>query len=367
MVKGMSSPQGLSILARYPFLPEARKYLSAYGFTLQSFADPAYSKIVERAFQRVRDALERGEHVELPEVEDELAELASYPLAIALVAAVGDRFLMRRFALAEASLAQRLLAVEDREMLLRIAREYLGIDVREEERVVGGTRYQYSLSLSDYLKGASVFNDPVWKLVNRVVIEGRVLVEERELVRLLRDRIEAHILETLEKAAGERIKLPPNLERLVGELKSLLPKRVIDVEKIKATAEPEAWPPCMKAIYSKLLSGESVSHFANFALASFLLNAGVPPEEVVSIYSRRSDFDERVARYQVEHIAGKRGSRTRYTPPSCEKMRLNGLCVENGRLCGGVKNPLTYYRRMLRRKRGGGADTGKAESGEKRG
>ena len=48
-------------------------------------------------------------------------------------------------------------------------------------------------------------------------------------------------------------------------------------------------------------------------------------------------------------------------------MRLNGLCVENGRLCEGVKNPLTYYRRMLRRRRGGETDTGKAESGEKRG
>lgn len=225
---------------------------------------------------------------------------------------------------------------------------------------MGGTRYQYSVGFADYLRGASRFNDPKWKLVNRVVRAGRVLVEARELIRLLRDRVEERVLEAVERAGRERLKLPENLESLVGEIRSMTPKVEVDETKIRATARPEAWPPCMKAIYSKLVSGESVSHFANFALASFLINAGVPPEEVVSIYSRRSDFDEKVTRYQVEHIAGLRGGGTRYTPPSCEKMRTNGLCVEGGRLCGRVKNPLTYYRRALRRG-GGKRDKGEAE------
>ncbi|MEM1570427.1 MAG: hypothetical protein QXG56_06890, partial [Candidatus Bathyarchaeia archaeon] len=54
-------------------------------------------------------------------------------------------------------------------------------------------------------------------------------------------------------------------------------------------------------------------------------------------------------RYQVEHIAGLRGSRTKYTPPKCETLKTHGLCVEGGRFCRGVKHPLSYYRRAIRR------------------
>jgi len=335
-------------LAKYPFLPEAREYLSAYGFTLDQLTDPAYRPILERAVARVVRAIEGGEAAEPWEVEDRVAELASFPLAVILVASAGDRFLARRFALAEAVVAQRLLQAEDDDFVLDVARRVFGIDVRREERVVGGVQYRFSMGLADYLRSASKFNDPSWKLVNRVVDAGRVMLEARELVRLLRDRVEERVMRLVEEAGRERLKLPQQLLQEVERIKAMIPRRSVEEASIKATAKPEAWPPCMKEIYRRLTSGESVSHFANFAIASFLLNAGVKPEEVVSIYSQRSDFNERIARYQVEHIAGMRGSRTRYTPPSCEKMRTNGLCIEDGRLCGPVKNPLQYYRRRLR-------------------
>ncbi len=338
-------PEGL---AKYPFLPEAREYLSAYGFTLDQFSDPAYKPILERAVARVTRAIEGGEAAEPWEIEDKVAELASFPLAVVLVASTGDRFLARRFALAEAVVAQRLLNSEDEGFVLDVARRVFGMDVEREERTVGGIQYRFSMGLADYLRSASKFNDPTWKLVNRVVDRGRVLVEARELVRLLRDRIEERVLRLVEEAGRERPNLPQPLLQEVERIKSMIPRREVEEASIKATARPEAWPPCMKEIYGRLVGGESVSHFANFAIASFLLNTGVRPEEVVSIYSQRSDFNERIARYQVEHIAGMRGSRTRYTPPSCEKMRTNGLCIENGRLCGPVKNPLQYYRRKLR-------------------
>ncbi|MEM2374538.1 MAG: DNA primase regulatory subunit PriL, partial [Thermoproteota archaeon] len=72
-------------------------------------------------------------------------------------------------------------------------------------------------------------------------------------------------------------------------------------------------------------------------------------ESVISMYAQRSDFDERLARYQAEHIAGMKGSRTKYTTPSCTTMRTHGLCIEDGRLCPGIKNPLQYYKRAARK------------------
>jgi len=360
----MPSTSRLSTLAKYPFLPEARNYLSEYGLTLDSFRDPAYSKIVERARGRIVDAIRLGEAVDPSSMsEDELVELASFPLAVVLVAAVGDRFLARRFALAEASLTSKLLSEEDSDMILRIARDVFGMDVETEEARAMG--HEYSMGLRDYLKGSMKFNAPSWKLVNRVVVRGRVMITVNELIRLLKDRVMEHVLENVEKAAARPPKLPENLRRIVDEVRSILPSRRYEEEMVSGESSPEAWPPCMKLIYQGIMRGENVSHFANFALASFLINIGMNLDDILKIFSHRPDFDQRIARYQIEHIAGLRGSRTRYTTPSCDTMRTNGLCVEDGKLCGGVKNPLAYFRRSLRRLRR--ADKDKAEVEGERG
>jgi len=358
----MPTASRLSTLAKYPFLPEARKYISEYGLTLESFSDPAYSKIVERAKQRIMDAIRLGEGVDPSNMsEDEVVELASFPLAIILVAAVKDRFLARRFALAEASLATKLLsedAKRDSETVLRIARDVFGMDVEAEGN-------EYSMGLRDYLRSSMRFNAPSWKLVNRIVIRGRVTITISELIRLLKDRVVEYVLENVEKAMARPPKLPENLQRIVDEIKSTLPSKRYEEEIISGKSSPEAWPPCMRLIYQGIMRGENVSHFANFALASFLTNIGMSLDDILKIFAHRPDFDQRIARYQIEHIAGLRGSRTRYTTPSCDTMRTNGLCVEDGKLCGGVKNPLVYFRRSLRRLRK--ADKNKAEVEGERG
>ncbi|MCD6260949.1 MAG: DNA primase large subunit PriL [Thaumarchaeota archaeon] len=361
----MPSASRLSTLAKYPFLPEARKYISEYGLTLESFSDPAYSKIVERAKQRIVDAVRLGERVDPSNMsEDEVVELASFPLAIILVAAVKDRFLARRFALAEASLATKLLSEDAKDAkrgsktVLRIARDVFGMDVE----VTGN---EYSMALRDYLKASMRFNAPSWKLVNRIVDRGRVMVTISELIRLLKDRVVEYVLENVEKAMARPPKLPENLQRIVDEIKSILPSKRYEEEIISGESSPEAWPPCMKLIYQEIMRGENVSHFANFALASFLINIGMSLDNILKIFAHRPDFNQRIARYQIEHIAGLRGSRTKYTTPSCDTMRTNGLCVEDGKLCGGVKNPLVYFRRSLRRLRK--ADKNKAEVEGERG
>lgn len=359
----MSLTDRLSIKAKYPFLPEAKQAFLSYGFDLYSFRDPSTKPIVERAVSRIINALLYGENVNpIDAAGDDLTELASFPLAIILAAKTGDKYLQRRFALAEASIAQKRLSSEvEAELILKISKGVFNIDVEYD-----GTYppYQYTVSLVDYLKSASKFNDPFWKLVNRVVVRGRVYIEHRELIRLLRDRIERYILENIERAEREVGKLPENLEEAIKNIKNQIPERRVEDLTIREGAEPGAWPPCIKTIYAKLISGESVSHFANFMIAAFLTNTGLPVEEIVSIYSQRSDFNERIARYQVEHIAGLRGSRTKYTAPSCSKIKTNGLCIENGRLCGDIKNPMTYYKRKMREL--GRIDKGKTQGSDER-
>ncbi|MCF8884799.1 MAG: DNA primase large subunit PriL [Aigarchaeota archaeon] len=346
----MATASSIPVKVKYPFLPEAREEYRSRGFTLKDFDDPSLKPIVDRAVERVINAIKFGENLDPWKIsEDDFTEIASFPLAVVLVAKVGDNFLKKRFALTEVSMIQKRLMNEREEdrvkLILEIAKNFFKMDVEYGELP---PPYTFTIGLVDYLKLASKFNDPAWKLVNRIVVKGRVYVEDRELIRLIRDKLEEHVIKNIEEAEKEVTVLPKTLEEAVRIIKNNLPERKIEEESIQMVSRPEAWPPCIKTIYAKLVSGESVSHFANFMMASFLLNTGVSIEDIVSIYSQRSDFNVRIARYQVEHIAGMRGSRTKYITPSCSKIRTNGLCIENGRLCGNVKNPMTYYKRRLR-------------------
>lgn len=68
------------------------------------------------------------------------------------------------------------------------------------------------------------------------------------------------------------------------------------------------------------------------------------PTDIVDLFRSSSDFNERMTRYQVEHIAGERGSGTKYIPPTCDTLRTHGLCLGMNDTCKGVRHPLTYYR-----------------------
>ncbi len=112
------------------------------------------------------------------------------------------------------------------------------------------------------------------------------------------------------------------------------------------------FPQCIKGVYDTIASSRSTSHIGRFALTSFLTNAraGMSAEDTINFSRSVSVFDERMTRYQVEHIAGRRGSRTKYIPP---KMRHTThpcarICHSPEEICKRIRHPLAYYRRKLK-------------------
>ena len=100
-------------------------------------------------------------------------------------------------------------------------------------------------------------------------------------------------------------------------------------------------PPCIKEILKSVENGENIPHFARFLLATYLITIGRDLEEIVSIFSKLPDFNEKITRYQVEHIAGRRGSGKRYLTPSCSKVQSMGFCFRD-HTCANVKSPAHY-------------------------
>jgi DNA primase large subunit len=90
--------------------------------------------------------------------------------------------------------------------------------------------------------------------------------------------------------------------------------------------------------------GENLPHSARVMLATYMLAIGKPIDEIVMMYQNAPDFNEKITRYQVEHLAGLKGSRTKYSVPSCEKLLNENLCFATEE-CSGIVNPVQFGRR----------------------
>jgi DNA primase large subunit len=138
-------------------------------------------------------------------------------------------------------------------------------------------------------------------------------------------------------------------------------KNVVDnlPEKIRIsvneTFEPEdisesEYPPCIKFLIKEI--GKGLSHPGRFTLVTFLSAVGYSTEDIIKLFRVTPDFNEKMTRYQVEHILGMRGSRIKYSVPSCKKIRSYGYCIPD-EICKryNIKHPLNYIR-ILRKRRG---------------
>lgn len=352
----------LSDIAKYPFLPEAAEEVRRLEFKIEHILEPDYESILSRAERRIIEALTTSP----PEVKyDPLkyrddVEILSFPVAVVLVSALANEYVKRRFALAEARRAYNLLRAEDEEKIIEVAKRF-GWRIKASNEKVGHERFNFSIHFTDYLRNASSFHEKEWKLVNRPLAKGEVYLFKQEVARLLQEEIKRYIEAKIDPKI--RLMLPEKLLERVEMLKGQYAERIKDTgfteEDLSSSGvESNAFPPCIKELYEAAQSGRHIPHVGRFALTSFLLRIGMDPNVVVDLFRKFADFNERMTRYQIEHIAGQRGSGTRYLPPKCDTLQTHGLCPGVDDLCRKVKHPLTYYRRKMRSlsvKKAGGA------------
>ncbi len=301
--------------------------------------------ILERAMERIRQGVFSGKIA--ADLTQEDVDILAYPTALMLISSVGDDRTRRRYALAEAKRAYELLRYETPEKLLQIATGSFSWDAKLVERDVGETLFEFALHVRFYVRNSARIHDLRWKLVNRVLTGGYVLLPREDFARLLEEEVQERVLQ---KTADKTVALPDELARRVEPLRSMLKARSqhLASDEMPHAVMASAMPPCMKNLLSLLQTSKHISHMGRFAMAAFLLNIGTNEDDLLKMFKAFSDFDERIARYQVEHIAGKRGSRRKYTAPNCATMRTHGICVNPDELCANITHPLSYYRRKAR-------------------
>ena len=332
-----------SDLAKYPFIPEASKFVQDLDIKIDELANPEYRSVLNRAQERIEEAIQDA--LVSRKLHNYGIEIPSFPIAVMMVVALANSYIKKRYALAEAKGVYHQLEAEDSEKIIEIA-ENFDWNIRLVDNDSAGI-YDFSIHFTDFLKNGTVFRDEKWKLVNHVMLQGYVFLTKSETSRLLQEEVQRYI----EAKLNVRIdSLPVNIMDRVKQLKQLFVEKRGEIlpEKLPETVINAAFPPCIKELYDTIKSGHHLSHIGRFTLTSFLINVGMSVETVVDLFRSFSDFDERMTRYQVEHIAGEKGGQTKYIPPRCDTLRTHGVCVSADNICKRIRHPLVYYKRKLR-------------------
>jgi DNA primase large subunit len=328
---------------------------------MEAIAADQYARVHELARGRIMDAIVGSEDPGAlrGEVEE---RILSYPLARFVVAAVGDRNLVKWFAHREAEVSAGHLMEEDADFVLAVGKE-LGLEASAEggaadaeaRRVVKGVRPAgvdrmdaekrvYWVTVTGYLQARQNISGPEWDLPNQRLVSGRIGLNRRRYVRLLQELMKRRIEAGLDQEASARGM--GNLGRIIGQVRDMVESRrkaykPASIGKVTITR----MPPCMRQILGMAQSGENLPHHARFTLVTFLNSIGMPPEEIFKVFSTAPDFKEEIVRYQIEHITGQ-SSGTEYRVPGCDTMKSGGICYQPDTLCARewMSSPYVYYR-----------------------
>jgi DNA primase large subunit len=332
---------GQDEIAKYPFLADAGQYLKDKGFTLEQFGvDPDLKQLIEKAFNRIQVAAD-GKIYRSDIIGDQISnesalprEVFSFLLAIVLLKLSGMHTLIKRFSLAEARRAEKYLEKDlanisdesKKQLAIRVIDDLFSVHVEKLDDY-------FVISISDYLKHSINFHEREWKLINRHVENGQVFLTPHETVRLIRKELGTYINSKIINAKTPT--MIPGFEDSVNKL-VLLSKKFVTF-----TVTTGEYPPCIKHAIDILEKGENLPHSGRFMLATFLLSKGQSIQQIAPLFRNAPDYNPRVTLYQLNHLAGTSGSGTKYSCPSCEKLKTQSLCFATSE-CDNIINPLQF-------------------------
>jgi DNA primase large subunit len=325
-------------MVKYPFLPHVKKHIAKTELDFDTILELPI--IRDRAKQRISASFSLESKLSTAPDRNLEAEIASYPMAIILASATEDRLLIERFALYEAQQVNLFLKLEKKkEIIIEIAKAF-SWKIKTDSI---GTWIHFTKYLKNTSKGR-LTHDSKWKLANRVIEKGWVLVSSEELCRLLQEEVK----ERIEESAKQKISfLPEELKKDVEELKSEFLKNKPNLVEydLKVYAKESEYPPCINILLSRATEGKHLSHTERFTLVTYLLHQGISVDSIVSLFSNVSDFKENKTRYQIENLAGKMGGRTEpYTTYNCSTLQSHGVCLNRADpICKRIGNPLRYH------------------------
>src|SRR5215207_4920218 len=331
-----------SDLARYPFLNEAGEYLRESSFGWEELDRPDMKYIIDRAAERIEMEVDGKIYDNLERYE---IEILTFLISLVIIKSIGIDQVLRKFALAEARRAEKFLT-EDLRKQSEIKRRSVFTKIFEDlfklKIVISEDRRLFKVRVVDYLARASHFHEQEWKLINRLVHNGYVYLDADETVRLIRSELSVLIY-----SRSKTMTLSNLPDSIKAKVLGIAPKFGRDYYRANIQTI-SGYPPCVKHAIDEMSKGENLSHSARILLATYMLSIGKNIDEIASLFHTAPDYDEKVTRYQIEHLAGKKGSGTKYFVPSCEKVINENLCFATKEWAG-IVNPFQFGRGLRKK------------------
>src|SRR3989344_1044891 len=322
----MFSVQELRFAQKYPFSKIAKQIVNESDFTVENVPREVFA----RARAMVNAAFTDQEYS--PHIETSMDvlrnEILAFPVAKILVSIIDRLELYRKFSVLFGKVVFTNLEKEKNEVLIDMANDF-GLKI-----YLSDPPYFVEMGLADYLNNN--LDENFIQTANSEVENGRVFLPRSEFARFL----------SMVVSRDLRNSLPIVIKKIPAEFKNAAQESEAEFsERLRKSFSkayfgeiaPEAFPPCMSKIYAELINGINVNHSGRFAIATFLASIGMNLESIINAFRNTPNFSEKTTRYQVERIAGIKG--TGYSSPSCDKMRSYNLCVAN---CP-VSHPVQFY------------------------
>ena len=332
---------GTGDIAKYPFLREASDYIRETQFNLEEFNRPEMKYIIDRAAEKIETEVANGTIYE--KLDKYEIEILTFLVTLIIVKSINVESILRKHSLFEAMRVEKFLTEDLRKekneqkkrlLLFKIFGELFKVHVDIDPM----DNRLFKVRVTDYLMRASHFHEQEWKLINRLVHDGYVYLDADETVRLIRSELSTLIHDRVKSMTLST--LPGAIEAKVDELKTKLVPRYEYEHRMYKTTD---YAPCIKHALELMNRGENLPHSARIMLATYMLAIGKSIDEIIILFHNAPDYNEKVTRYQVEHLAGIRGSHTKYSVPSCEKLRSENLCFATEK-CAGIRNPVQFGR-----------------------
>lgn len=196
--------------------------------------------------------------------------------------------------------------------------------------------YNFSVDFNSYIPASSLLKDPQWSIINRFVDNGQVYLLKDNVARLLQEKIRRIILPK-KRATGDLRKILEGITEIRDVFNTIDNKLALiqhKKKKYKGTGDllederphEEMFPPCIKYILHRASNGVNLSHTERLHIAFFYANINYSVEETVDVFRTVPDFDEKIARYNVEFSRGINGKGKKYSVYNCQKLKSERIC-----------------------------------------
>ncbi|MEM0140028.1 MAG: DNA primase large subunit PriL [Ferroplasma sp.] len=272
----------------------------------------------------------------------------SFAIAIWALKCINEAGLTSRFLIDQRDVFERKLmkdGKEDPENIISYC-ETEGLDIEMENNL-------FKVPFDFFIDNNKKLSGYKYRLIYQRMEHGIIYLDLEQFVHILREDFVTRIDElynSIDEAKSEELfnKFKNRIENIKMVYLDAKAKNAVDLGNV----DFNMFPPCIKTYITQMKDGQNLAHLARFTLVSFLHNAGMDNDEMISLFKTAPDFREDVTTYQVKHITGAI-SGTEYSPPKCATLQSNHLCYkDDDPVCDKIKHPLGYYEYKKKRSMG---------------